>query len=294
MFELQDLLDGLALEHAGDNRLRAPNMNYYGKQSMGETTSVISDVVAGGQLLAQAIVAASQAHPDKTVKSMYAVFARSGRVSQDLYINVDTIQSGRTMSTVNIGFEQGGKAVSTATLLMHAPDADAIRYANAMPVVDGPDAVGTIVGQQGPFEVGTIAGTKLASPDDVAPAEYPMWVRFAGLPTGDAVLSQACLAFASNFQHIGVAMRPHKGLDVSRSHLTVSTGVLTHSVSFHEPFEANDWLLLDLDVPYAGSGRIYGRGAVYTRDGQLVANFSQDGMIRPLAAPGQHGATSSL
>jgi acyl-CoA thioesterase-2 len=294
VFVIQDLMDGLAIEEATPGRWRAPNMDYYGKSTAGETTNVISDVIAGGQLLAQAVIAASRAHPDKTVKSMYAVFARSGRVSQDLYLDLETIQAGRTMSTTVISFVQAGRTISTATVLMHAPDSDAIRHAYVMPQVEGPDAPGTTVTSSGLNEVGTIAGTALATPDDTAPAALASWVRFPGAPSGDQAVSQALVAFATNFPFVGIAMRPHRGLDVSQSHLTVSTGVLTHAVSFHEPFEASQWLLLDQEVPYAGNGRFYGRGNAFTEDGVLVASFAQDGMVRPLAAPGSHGASSSL
>lgn len=161
MFELTDLLAGLALEEAGPDRFRAPNMDYYGKSSRGATTAVISDVIAGGQLLAQAIAAASRVHGDKTVKSIYAVFARSGRVSQDLLIDVSTIQSGRTMSTVVITFTQGDRPISTATLLMHAPDPDAIRHQAEVPNVDRFDAPSATT-NGGLHETAVLAGTELA------------------------------------------------------------------------------------------------------------------------------------
>jgi acyl-CoA thioesterase len=39
-------------------------------------------------------------------------------------------------------------------------------------------------------------------------------------------------------------------------------------------------LLFDHVSPYAGHGRSYARGDVYRRDGQVVASFVQDAMIR--------------
>ena len=163
-----------------------------------------------------------------------------------------------------------------------------------MPQVEGPDAPGTTVTSSGAHEVGTIAGTALASPDDTAPAALATWGAVPRSPHWGSSDIAGIGRVATNFPFVGIAMRPHRGLDVSQSHLTVSTGVLTHSISFHEPFEASQWLLLDEEVPYAGNGRFYGRGHAFTEDGGLVASFAQDGMVRPLAAPGSHGASSSL
>ena len=77
MFEVADLLAGLELEDVGDGRFRAPNMDFYAKSSGGAASQAVSDVVAGGQLLSQAIVATTVSQPGKTVKSIHAVFART-------------------------------------------------------------------------------------------------------------------------------------------------------------------------------------------------------------------------
>jgi acyl-CoA thioesterase len=60
--------------------------------------------------------------------------------------------------------------------------------------------------------------------------------------------------------------------------------VLSHTLTFHEPFRASDWLLLAHHSTYAGHGRAYGRADVFTEDGTLVASFVQDSMIRPMPA----------
>ena len=285
MFEVADLLAGLELEDLGDGKFRAPNMDFYAKSSGGAASQAVSDIVAGGQLLSQAIVAAPATQPDKTVKSIHAVFARSGRVSLPLDLQVDTLQSGRTLGTSVITFQQQDRAIATATVVLHSPDPDAIRHEAPMRDVAAPGDAGVRIDTRPPYEIGTVLASEMESPEGVAPAELPMWVRFAGGPYGETV-SQALLAFVTNFQIIGIAMRPVAGLSVEQSHLTVSTGVLTHTMSFHASFDGGDWMLLDQDVPYAGRGRCYGRGNVYTPEGSLVASFSQEGMIRALAPAG--------
>ena len=79
----------------------------------------------------------------------------------------------------------------------------------------------------------------------------------------DPVLDQALLAFATDGFLIGTAMRPHEGVGQSQAHVTLATGVISHTLTFHEPAPAGDWLLLSHHSPYAGHGRSYGRADVF-------------------------------
>jgi acyl-CoA thioesterase-2 len=84
-----------------------------------------------------------------------------------------------------------------------------------------------------------------------------------------------------------MSLLPHPGMGQSRAHHDFSTGVITHTLTFHEPFRSGDWVLLALEVPHAGGGRAYGRAEVFNRNGALVASFVQDAMVRhfPGGAP---------
>jgi acyl-CoA thioesterase-2 len=55
---------------------------------------------------------------------------------------------------------------------------------------------------------------------------------------------------------------------------------LDHSLWFHRPFRADEWLLYAQDTPSASGGRGFNRGLVFTRDGRLVASVAQEGLIR--------------
>ena len=69
--------------------------------------------------------------------------------------------------------------------------------------------------------------------------------------------------------------------------------MVSHTLTFHEPFCAGDWILLAHESPYAGRGRSYGRANVFTEDGRLVASFVQDNMIRTIPA-GQAPSAGAL
>jgi acyl-CoA thioesterase len=293
MFQLADFEFGLVSKQIDASRYQLENMDYYGLQAQegGEATAAVADVISGGQLLAQAVALACSSQEGKTAKAVTAVFARAGRVSQPLEVAVQEIQNGRSMGTVVLTFTQNDRPFATATVLLHVPDEDLIRHA-AKPqhAVGSPGEPGVRLAGRGLFEFGYPPGTEKSGPDDVGPAEQPMWVRCPAAPD-EQVLNQALLAFITNFQPIGVAMKPHVGLSVDQSHRSVSTGVLSHSVSFHEPFTIRDWLLLDLDAPYAGRGRVYGRGNVFTQAGELVASLSQEAMVRGISRPGGTGTS---
>jgi len=56
---------------------------------------------------------------------------------------------------------------------------------------------------------------------------------------------------------------------------------LDHAMWFHRPFRADEWLLYVQDSPSASGARGFNRGAIYTREGALVASVAQEGLIRP-------------
>ena len=111
------------------------------------------------------------------------------------------------------------------------------------------------------------------------PPELDVWVRFVGAPD-DAGTDQALVAYSTDGFLIGTAMRPHAGVGQAQAHKTLSTGVLSHTLTFHEPFPAAEWHLLAHWSTFAGHGRSYGRGDIFRADGQLAASFVQDAMIR--------------
>ena len=90
------------------------------------------------------------------------------------------------------------------------------------------------------------------------------------------------LAWSSDGFLIATAMRPHAGVGQVQAHRTLATGVIGHTLTFHEPVDVREWLLLAHESSYAGRGRCYGRAQAFTRDGRLVASYAQDGMIRAI------------
>jgi acyl-CoA thioesterase-2 len=55
---------------------------------------------------------------------------------------------------------------------------------------------------------------------------------------------------------------------------------LDHSLWFHRPFRADEWLLYVMESPAAGGSRAFTRGSIFTRGGDLVASVAQEGLLR--------------
>ena len=267
MLELQELLDVLKFEDKGDGHFVAQNAG--GGR----------DVVFGGQILAQTIIAATNAQPGKEVKTVQTIFARGGKMTAPLDLTVESMHDGRTFGSVTVTVAQGPRLCARSLVLLHAPEEDMIRHADPAPVVEAPAATPTHSFEFEGWEIGTVGGVDISDPDDFGPAELLVWTRFQGAPE-DLPTSQALLAYSTDGFLIGTAMRPHEGVSQAQAHLGVSTGVVSHTLTFHEPFKANQWMLLAQESSYAGRGRAYGRAHVFTEDGTLIASFVQDSMIR--------------
>jgi acyl-CoA thioesterase II len=267
-FTVDGLLDALALEDLGPDRYRATNID------------TGHFVVFGGQLMAQSITAASVGHAGKAVKTLHIVFARAASPDEPVDIAVERVHNGRAMASSTVTISQRDRICTRSMVLLSADEPDLIRHADRPTTGSSPDDVDA--GHDlGGWQVRVVGGVDVKDPDAVGPADLDVWTRFVGAPD-DPATGQALLAYATDGFLIGTAMRPHSGIGQAQAHKTLSTGVLSHTISFHEPVLAAEWQLLSHHSPYAGRGRSYGRADVYREDGQLVASFVQDNMIRPM------------
>jgi acyl-CoA thioesterase II len=264
------LPDLLQLDEIGADRFRVrhPDSSPEGR-----------DVVFGGQLLAQMIMAADRvAGSTKDPKSIHAIFARAGTYAQPIELQVESLQAGRTWASDTVTATQGERLLARSLVLLHADEPDLMRHAPEMPKVAGPDDSSTTEGLAFP-------GAELRMVDDPpdAPGGVPSMLFWHRYPDKvDSVAgNDAILSWGTNGFLIGLAMRPHRDkVDISQAHRTISTGVIAHTLNFHERIDVSQWLLVAQEATYAGRGRIHGRGLVYAEDGQLVATFSQDSMAR--------------
>ena len=238
-------------------------------------------VVEGTQVLAQAIVAVAKRFADKSVRSVHAVFSRAVMVGQPVEFDIDVVHEGRSTATAVVGVQQNGRRCITITALADVPSADVIRHQLPRPDVVAPaDANFSPMPMVG-RELRLVDVVDINSPDEVGPPELYAWLHYDPIPARDD-LAKALIAYFTGHLGISTTMRAHEGIGTSQSHLTVSTAPLTVTVSFHEPVSWAGWLLYTHESTQVGAGMSYVRGAVHTEEGELIASFAQEAMIRPL------------
>jgi acyl-CoA thioesterase-2 len=239
--------------------------------------------VFGGQILSQMIRAASDASPDKVVKSIQVLFPREGDTSRPMRYSVRKLQDGRTFGATEIVATQGDdpKVIASAMLSMHAEE-EGLHRTDAPPTgVGGPIEGRYDLGGMVPWETAVVGGIDIAD-KAVGPPDLQWWMRTH--PLGDARHQhQALLAHATDLTLIGTALRPFEGVSQADSTVTLHTAVTSHTLWFHQPFRADDWLLVVQHAPVTAGGRTFGRGDVFAGD-ELVASFAQEAMVRQLPA----------
>lgn len=266
---LADLLEVLQLRARADGRYEAHHVRLEGLRT-----------VFGGQLLAQIVIAAGHSIPDKSVKSVQAVFVSGASLDEPAILDVETMHSGRLYSSTTVSVRQGDRLCARALVLLDRADVELARHTDPMPAVDGPGAATRLSRGMGGAEMWVVGDVDLDDATATGAPELAVWVRFDGAPEDDT-LSRALLAFASEPYFFGTALRPHAGLSQAMAYRGVIPSVLTHSLYFHAPYSPSRWLLFRLRSPHMGRGRIYGYGAAFTEDGDFVASINQENQLRP-------------
>jgi acyl-CoA thioesterase-2 len=269
---VEGLLDLFDVEPAGDGAF------------IGRTGIAGADerqVVEGTQVLAQAIVAVAKRFPEKSVRSAYAVFARAVVVGPPVEFAIDVVAEGRSTATAIVNVTQNGKRCITVTAFTDVPSGDVIRHHLPRPDVAAPsDAIHSEMPMVG-RELRLVDVADVNSPDEVGPPELFAWLHYDPIPAR-AELAKALIAYFTGHLGISTTMRAHEGIGTAQAHLTVSTAPMTISVSFHEPFAWGGWILYSHESTQVGAGMSYVRGTVHTEEGELIASFAQDALIRPL------------
>jgi acyl-CoA thioesterase-2 len=272
---LSDLLACLSMDDIGDGCVRGVNLD------------IGYHRVFGGQILAQVVMAAAGAVPDKTVKSLAITFPREGNADKPMDYRTTVHQRGRTFATVEVVASQvddagADRTVSVAIVSMHA-DEPGITHSAPPPDVGSPgDAFERRVDLI-PFEIRVVDDVEL-SDRGVGPPRFDWWMRAPALsatPGDGRPIHQALVAHATDLTVIGTALRPIDGISEADSMTKIATAVTSHSIWFHRPFRLDDWLQVHQESPVLAAGRAFGRGDIYSGN-DLVASFAQESMIRLL------------
>ena len=271
MSSLAEMLDIFDVEAVG-------NASYVGGSDPGTR-----DVIDGSQLLAQAIVAAAKSCTDHSVRSAHAVFTRTAAAHTPITFDVDVLHGGRTFVTADVRARQGERLCAVVTVLLDRVQPDVVRRAVAPTRSSIPETAVPVSMPMDGRELRLVDVADPNDPGDVGPPILDAWLRYDVVPDRDD-LAKALLAHFTGHLSISASLRPHGGLGTAMSHHNLSTAVMTIGVTFHDPVQWRDWLLYEHESSAVGAGMSFVRGQIFTRTGDLLASFQQEGMIRAFAA----------
>jgi acyl-CoA thioesterase-2 len=254
--------------------------------------------VFGGQVAAQALRAACHTvDDDRAVHSLHSYFLRPGDTAVPIVYDVERMRDGHSFSTRRVTARQHGKAIFYLTASFQQPERG-FSHHDEMPPAPPPedcptlgDVVRRVTGRDdGSWEREWAAldvryagdsrpGGEL--PAGARPALARIWLKAAGEVPADPVTNTCVLAYASDLTLLGVSLVPH-GVIISARDLRPAS--LDHSMWFHRPFRADEWMLYDQHSPSASGGRGFAVGRVFSRGGALIASVAQEGLIRPVGA----------
>lgn len=250
------------------------------------------DVLFGGQVLSQCVVATSATvADDRPIHSFHGYFLRAGSVFSDLTFGVDVLRDGGSFSARRVQAYQDGQPIFTG-MASFQRDEEGLDYQDTMPAdVPAPEELPSLTEQLAHIDHPLLEGWVFKRPFEIRGVEPAIQARFQGeqkasemfwvktvAPFGhDRVLNAAALAYVSDYNLLEPTLRVH-GIPWYTPQLRMAS--LDHAMWWHSPVDFDDWMLFDLTGPRSNNGRALGTGRVFSRDGRLIANVSQQGMLR--------------
>jgi acyl-CoA thioesterase-2 len=278
---LDDLLKVMTLERLEMNLFR------------GESRDIGSAQVFGGQVLGQALMAATATVEKRMVHSLHAYFLRRGDFNSPIVYEVDRARDGNHFSTRRVVAIQHGAQIFNMSASFQS-DESGLEHQLSMPEVPPPEDLPELASyysrvlahlspgmrraleEKRPFEFRpTQAPTSLTS-RNLSPSRA-VWFRAAAPLADDEPLHRCLLAYASDFHLLDTALMS-TGFSMMAPKLVIAS--IDHAMWFHRSVRVDDWLLYSTDSPSASGARGFARGSVFARDGRLVASTSQEGLIR--------------
>ena len=259
----------------------------------GESRDIGSAQVFGGQVLGQALVAAYRTVEDRDCHSLHAYFLRRGDFNAPIVYQVDRSRDGHSFSSRRVVAIQHGEQIFHMSCSFQVPESG-LEHAARMPDVPAPETladfdsyreeilaslpekVRRFFQHRRPFEFRPVRMPDYLNPVPLPP-ERQVWFRAVDqVPGDDDRLHRCLLAYVSDYNLLETATQPH-----GRSLMNLQMASIDHATWFHRPFRVDEWLLYAIDSPSASGARGFARGAIFTRDGRLVASTAQEGLIRP-------------
>jgi acyl-CoA thioesterase-2 len=244
--------------------------------------------VFGGQVAAQALVAAGRTVERRRVHSLQAYFLRPGDPHRPILYEVERLRDGHSFSARRVTGIQHGETILALSCSFHKEE-EGLTHGESIPDVPEPDALKPVA--------------ELVGTDDEAPrtfantygldlrfvSEYPwrrhgegsereqLWFRATGTIPEDPLIHSAIVTFAADLTLVDTILQRHGMAPFDDRFMGAS---LDHCVWFHRPIRADRWLFYDQSSPIAYGARGLARGLLFAHSGELVASVVQEGLVR--------------
>ncbi|MEU0100520.1 acyl-CoA thioesterase II [Streptomyces sp. NPDC006267] len=277
----------------------------------GESRGSLVPRVFGGQVAAQALVAAGRTVPAglprppgsaragdaPAAHSLHAYFLRAGDPGAPIVYNVDRIRDGRSFTTRRVVAVQHGQPIFHLSAsfqtyeegLEHqapmpaAPDPETLptaaemlpRYADRF---SDPGVVDRLIEARAAVDLRYVDAPPFGTVGEAREPRSQVWFRTNGKLADDPLLHVCMATYVSDMTLLDSVLLAH-----GRGGWAVGDVVgasLDHAMWFHRPFRADEWLLYDQESPSASGGRGLGQARIYTADGRLAITVIQEGVVR--------------
>lgn len=279
----QDLVDLLTLEKLEEHIFRGQSRNLVGKR------------VFGGQVLGQALRAASYT-ADRPVHSMHAYFLYGGDINAPIIYEVEKLRDGKSFLSRQVRAIQHGRTIFSAMVSFVTPE-DGLNYQITEPEYPAPEEIKseqelkenllnfipenirTAFMRPRQVEIKPINVGNPFQPQPEAPSNafyMKTYDKLSADLSDDIALHQAIVAFYSDYSFMVTALRPH-GVNYLTPSIQIAS--IDHAIYFHKPVRADEWMLYDMDATVTASSRGLNHGRMW-QNGQLVCSTTQEGLMR--------------
>jgi acyl-CoA thioesterase-2 len=276
---LADLIRLLELERLEQNLFR------------GESRDIGSPQVFGGQVLGQALQAASATVDGRLVHSLHAYFLRRGDFNAPIIYEVDRSRDGASFTNRRVVAIQHGQQIfhmsASFQIGEEGPD-----HQVCSPEVTPPEQLPDMTSEvrkyldgmaadrrrfwslERPWEYRSVEPIEAGGP---RPGVRHLWFRLIDRCPDDPILQRCLLAYMSDYHLLETATLPH-GLSYRSGDVTLAS--IDHGMWFHRPVRVDEWLLYALVSPSSSGSRGLAFGRIFDRQGRLVASTAQEGLMR--------------
>lgn len=280
----KELIEILTLKKLEENRYQGNSRNFVGKR------------VFGGQILAQALRAAADT-TNRPAHSLHAYFLLGGDINEPIVYEVERLRDGKSFVSRQVRAIQHGRTIFTA-MISFASEEKGLEYQHTMPSYPAPE---DLKGEQElkesmmrfipkPLQASFMQERHIElkpvqsdirhffQPKPIEPfyAHYVKTHDVLQQEYDTVSLHQAIVAFYSDFILMTTALRPH---GLSYLSPNVQCASIDHTIYFHKPVRADEWVLYDMEATVTSQSRGMNHGRMW-QNGQLVCSTIQEGLMR--------------